>query len=134
MIWPLFRFLGRNLSNFLVVFGKIKKIKKTFWNYLTFSASQLQIQLVLFSNDFYLFKAVFCFERIEILRKTIQFLLLIFCVIRCKDMRPLWQNETPLKISSLIEHAKTSKSLTDIRYLTDNRIMIRFHKAFEMVY
>ena len=75
-------------------------------------------QLVLFSDDFYLFKAVFCFERIEILRKTIQFLLLIFCVIRCKDMRPLWQNETPLKISSLIEHAKTSKSLTDIRYLT----------------
>ena len=41
MIWPLFRSLGRNLSNFSVVFWKIWKIKKTFWNYLTFSWTYL---------------------------------------------------------------------------------------------
>ena len=28
MIWPLFRFLGRNLSNFLVFFWKIEKHQK----------------------------------------------------------------------------------------------------------
>ena len=40
MIWPLFRFQGRNLSNFSVVFWKILDIKKTFWDYLTFSKAQ----------------------------------------------------------------------------------------------
>ena len=38
MIWPLFRSLGRNLSNFSVIFGIFEKYKKTFWNYLTFSS------------------------------------------------------------------------------------------------
>ena len=46
MIWPLFRSLGRNLSNFLVVFWKIWKIKKTFRNYLTFTYLVMIVSIV----------------------------------------------------------------------------------------
>ena len=37
MTWPLFRFLGRNLSNFCVGFLEKNDINKTFWNQLTFN-------------------------------------------------------------------------------------------------
>ena len=46
MILPLFRFLGRNLSNFSVFFWKIKR---TFWNQLTFSLTHIYFILFFIS-------------------------------------------------------------------------------------
>ena len=37
MIWPLFRFWAEICQIFHWFFGKFKNIRKTFWNYLTFS-------------------------------------------------------------------------------------------------